>query len=72
MSEKGATLKEIEENIHIEHGLVLSADLSDQIKVTLHKMVDFGSLEKHGRIYKVPSLRWKSEMNSEMKSKIQV
>lgn len=54
---QGATLKEIEESIRSEHGLVLNTDLSDQIKLTLHKMVDFGRLERHGRIYKVPIFR---------------
>lgn len=54
---EGATTKEVEECIRSEHGLVLSADLSNQIKGTLHKMVDSGRLEKHGRIYKVPIFR---------------
>ena len=50
----GASAKEIEENIRREHGLVPSADLTNQIKSILYKMVEAGRLNKHGRIYKVP------------------
>ena len=54
---EGASFKEIEESIRLEHGLVHNTDLSDQIKLTLNKMVDCGRLDKHGRLYKVPIFR---------------
>ena len=54
---EGASIKEIEESIRVEYGLVISTELSDQIKNILHKMVETGRLDKHGRIYKVPIFR---------------
>ena len=51
---EGASTKEIEESIRVEYGLVISTEL---IRNILHKMVEAGKLDKHGRIYKVPIFR---------------
>ncbi len=56
----GASAKEIEESIRKEHSLVLNVDLTNQIRSILHKMVESGRLNKHGRIYKVPVFRMDS------------
>lgn len=57
VSLQGAMLKEIEEKISTEHGLVNNPDFSDQIKSIVVKMVDSGRLQRHGRLYKVPIFR---------------
>ena len=49
----GCTLKEIEEKICIDYGLILTPELSDQIKTTIARMVEKGDLERKGRLVKV-------------------
>ena len=53
----GATIREVEESIIKEHGLVHSIDFTDQLKGMVAKMLESGRLEKHGRILKVPIYR---------------
>lgn len=51
---QGATIREIEDSICVEHGLVHSTEFTEQLKNTVTKMVEDGRLGKHGRLYKVP------------------
>ena len=53
----GATLKEVEDSICKEHGLVHGPEFTDQLKTMVARMVENGRLEKHGRIIKVPIFR---------------
>lgn len=53
----GATIREVEESIIKEHGLVHNTDFTEQLKDTVTKMLESGRLEKHGRILKVPIFR---------------
>ena len=54
---EGATLREIEEHICREHGLVQSPDIHHQIKSTITKNLEQGRLEKNSRLIKVPIFR---------------
>ena len=49
----GCTLKEIEEKICCDYGLLHTPELSDQIKTTIARMMEKGDLEKRGRLVKV-------------------
>ena len=49
----GATLKDIEERICTDYGLMATSDLTDQIKTTVARMLEKNDLEKRGRLYKV-------------------
>ena len=53
----GAPLKEIEDQIASEYGLVQNQDFAEQIKASIYKQIDQGRLEKHGRIIKVPIMQ---------------
>lgn len=57
VSLEGATIREVEESIIKEHGLVHSTDFTEQLKTMVNRMVELGRLEKHGRILKVPIFR---------------
>ena len=50
----GCTLREIEEKIVADYGLVQSPDFSEQLKFSIARQLERGELEKHGRIFKVP------------------
>lgn len=51
---EGATIRDIEDHICVEYGLIQSPDLTIQIKTSIAKQIEQGRLEKHGRIIKVP------------------
>ena len=53
----GAQMKDIEDQIASEYGLVQNQDFSEQIKASIYKQIEQGRLEKHGRIIKVPIFR---------------
>ena len=53
----GAQVKDIEDQIASEYGLVQNQDFSEQIKASIYKQIEQGRLEKHGRIIKVPIFR---------------
>lgn len=53
----GAPMKDIEDQIASEYGLVQNQDFSEQIKASIYKQIEQGRLEKHGRIIKVPIVR---------------
>ena len=53
----GAQMKDIEDQIASEYGLVQNQDFSEQIKASVYKQIEQGRLEKHGRIIKVPIFR---------------
>jgi hypothetical protein len=53
----GAQMKDIEDQIASEYGLVQNQDFSEQIKASVYKQIEHGRLEKHGRIIKVPIFR---------------
>ena len=54
---EGASLRDVEDAICAEHGLVHNADLTEQIKSTVGKMMDAGKLQRNGRLFKVPIFR---------------
>ena len=54
LSLDGAPIKDIEDQIASEYGLVQNQDFSEQIKSSIYKQIDQGRLEKQGRIIKVP------------------
>ena len=51
---EGAVLRDIENQICNEYGLVQSVDLTDQLKTAVAKQLEQGLLEKRGRLLKVP------------------
>ena len=57
LSLEGATIRDIEDQIISEYGLVHSVELSEQIKSSILKQIEQGKLEKQGRIVKVPIFR---------------
>ena len=50
----GCTLREIEEKIVADYGLVQSPEFAEQLKLSIARQLERGDLEKHGRIFKVP------------------
>ena len=57
LSLDGATVRDIEDHICVEYGLIQSPDLTSQIKTSIARQVDQARLEKHGRLIKVPVFR---------------
>ena len=53
----GAQMKDVEEQIASDYGLVHNHDFTEQIKSTIAKQLEQGRLEKQGRILKVPIVR---------------
>ena len=53
----GAVMKDIEEQIASDFGLIHNQDFSEQVKTSIFKQLEQGRLEKHGRIIKVPIVR---------------
>ncbi len=51
---QGATLRELEDHICAEYGLVQTSELTEQLKSCVSKQIEQGRLEKHGRLIKVP------------------
>ena len=57
LSLDGATVRDIEDHICVEYGLIQSPDLTNQIKTSIARQIDQARLEKHGRLIKVPVFR---------------
>jgi hypothetical protein len=49
----GCTLKDVEIKICEDYGLISTVELTDQIKLSVDRMIEKGELEKRGRIFKV-------------------
>lgn len=49
----GCSLKEIEEKICIDYGLIQTSELTDQVKTSITRMIEKGDLERRGRLLKI-------------------
>lgn len=50
----GCTLREIEEKIVADYGLMQTPEFAEHLKLSIARQLERGELEKHGRIFKVP------------------
>lgn len=49
----GCTLREIEDKICVDYGLIQTPELNEQVKSTVSRMIEKGDLERQGRLLKV-------------------